>query len=107
MCEPSAKKTANFFINVAESHCLSNTGWSDSVASDGSTHHLPGLWALPLTTFSGHGTFSPPSKLRLAEQSSKDLRQYSFHGGTSDNNHFFFYFYCCDGMAVALLKIIS
>jgi hypothetical protein len=85
MCQRSANKTANFLMNVAESlgcffmNVASHIAYqilggdnghdrSDSVASDGSAHHLPGLWALPLTTFSDHGTFSLPSKLRLAER---------------------------------------
>ena len=47
----------------------------DSVAS-GSAHYLPGMWALPLITFSGHGTFSLPPKLRLAERKSNNQKIY-------------------------------
>jgi hypothetical protein len=73
-------------------HCLSNTGWSDSVASDGSRHHLPRA----VGPAANH--IQRPWNILSAFQAAlggaivrKDLRQYSFHGSTSDNNHFFLF----------------
>jgi hypothetical protein len=108
MCEPSAKKTANFFINVAESHCLSNTDWvvrfgcfrrinaSSPRAVGPAANHIQRPWNIL-------SAFQAALGGAIVKRIYVNILSTAGHRTTT----IFFYFYCCDGMAVALLKIIS
>jgi hypothetical protein len=70
----------------------------------------PEFWALPLTTFNGYGTFSQPSKMRLADRTSNHQKIHVIIFSTVEHQlsqTLFSIFTVVIRMAVVLLKMIS